>query len=1221
MEAFAQEIASTSKMFGLRVDGVPPPSENALLYETVSVVDGSPILRDMVFSPDYQYIYLLSDKQVSRLPVESCSQYSSCESCLGSGDPHCGWCVLHNKESWSAASQSELCISLGCQFNYLMQDLAGSVWFELAIGHPALPMCCHQGFLSEAQEEERVIAERSLSVMEHLLNETEKVLTLVCVRGMVEVLCEASGIRSCSRKEACEKWSEPLHFSTDVRQCVDITVTPDNMSVTSTSTQVTQFYMPLLKQKSQNLNVKVANVPNLSAGVTCVFEELSESPGEVLARGQILCMAPSLRDAPLVSHGYGDKRVVKLSLKSKETGLKFITTDFIFYNCSVLQSQPEGKSNHIQAPMLIHHAMLTSCHDNSRPSKGCDCGWHRPVHHLYFLQFLDHPDSQLTSISLWENEHLCRERPDLQICLQYLQHSSAAVEHHALLLQLWLASLPSGKLSVTPTLHSLQHMCSSCVSSPFPCNWCKYRHICTNNVAECSFQEGRVSSAECGLTLEQLRFESEQQNLMKSPSESISAITCAPCLRGCPQILPSTDILVPAGIVRPITLRARNLPQPQSGQKNYECVFNIQGKVQRIPAVRFNSSCIQCQNTSPVAACDPSSCHGNLREACKLISEVLRLLRLWAQHFDLLKRNAVKTICYAGGGLRINQYGYQAEQHSELFREPATGDFEAVGSMLMKLIQTHPEDLVHALELGAGRVFLEVRLPGCRLPDIVRLLTDPGQAVGSLTGTKREGEPEEKQSSAGTDQQNHLRKRKRFNKQTGFPRNTGAYWYEGNEMGDLPVDFSIVWDGDFPIDKPSSMRALLYKCEAQRDSCGLCLKAESMFDCGWCLSERKCLLKQHCSSAEHWMHQGRRNIRCSHPRITKIRPLTGPKEGGTRVTIEGENLGLQVREITHVRVAGVRCNPAAAEYISAERIVCDMEESLMSSPPGGPVELCIGDCSAEFRTQSSQTYSFVTPSFGRVRPEKGPVSGGTRLTISGRHLDAGSAVTVFLAQEECLFVRYAASLCRMLTSASLNIYSRAKKHDAALVLIVRKDLYAFPMTEKADLCRRTVREIVCVTPTSASGSGASSIRLLIDKAEVTSDTRFIYTEDPSIGSIDPNWSIINGSTILTVTGSNLLTIQEPKVRAKYGGVETTNVCTVVNDSVMTCLAPGIVYTKRQAPESGLHPDEFGFILDHVSALLILNGTPFTYYPNPTFDPLGNAGILEVKPGSPIILKA
>uniref|UniRef100_A0A671QHH1 Plexin A3 n=1 Tax=Sinocyclocheilus anshuiensis TaxID=1608454 RepID=A0A671QHH1_9TELE len=705
----------------IRVDGIPPPSENALLYETVPVVEGSPILRDMVFSPDYQYIYLLSDKQVSRLPVESCSQYSSCKTCLGSGDPHCGWCVLHNK---------------------------------------------------------------------------------------------------CSRKEACEKWAEMLHFSMELKHCVDITVTPDNMSVTSASTQ---------------LSVKVANVPNLSAGVTCVFEELTESPGEVLANGQILCMSPSLRDVPSVTQGYGDKRVVKLSLKSKETGLKFITTNFIFYNCSVLQS------------------------------------------------------------------------------------------------------------------------CSSCVSSPFPCNWCKYRHICTNNVAECSFQEGRVSS-------------------------------------GCPQILPSSDILVPAGIIRPITLRARNLPQPQSGQKNYECVFKIQGKVQRIPAVRFNSSCIQCQNTS--------------------------------------------------------------------------------------------------------------------------------------------------------------------------------YWYEGNEMGDLPVDFSIVWDGDFPIDKPSSMRG---KKSHTSPSYGYIL---TLCVCvGWCLADKKCLLKQHCPSPEHnWMHQGRRNVRCSHPRITKIRPLTGPKEGGTRVTIEGENLGLQFREITHVRVAGVRCNPAASEYISAERIVCDMEESLMSSPPGGPVELCIGDCSAEYRTQSSQMYSFVTPSFNRVRPEKGPVSGGTRLTISGRHLDAGSAVTVFLAQEECLFVR------------------------------------------------RTVREIVCVTPPSASGSGTSSVKLFIDKAEVTSVTHYIYTEDPTISSVEPNWSIINGSTTLTVTGTNLLTIQEPKVRAKYGGVETTNVCTLVNDSVMTCLAPGIIYTKRQVPDCGVHPDEFGFILDHVSALLILNGTPFTYYPNPTFDPLGNTGILEVKPGSPIILK-
>lgn len=43
-------------------------------------------------------------------------------------------------------------------------------------------------------------------------------------------------------------------------------------------------------------------------------------------------------------------------------------------------------------------------------------------------------------------------------------------------------------------------------------------------------------------------------------------------------------------------------------------------------------------------------------------------------------------------------------------------------------------------------------------------------------------------------------------------------------------------------------------------------------------------------------------------------------------------------------------------------------------------------------------------------------------------------------------------------------------------------------------------------------------------------------------------------------------------------------------------------------------------MTQVSSLLVLNSTPFTHYPNPIFDPLGNSGILEVKPGSPIILK-
>jgi len=51
-----------------------------------------------------------------------------------------------------------------------------------------------------------------------------------------------------------------------------------------------------------------------------------------------------------------------------------------------------------------------------------------------------------------------------------------------------------------------------------------------------------------------------------------------------------------------------------------------------------------------------------------------------------------------------------------------------------------------------------------------------------------------------------------------------------------------------------------------------------------------------------------------------------------------------------------------------------------------------------------------------------------------------------------------------------------------------------------------------------------------------------------------------------------------------------------------------------------HADEFGFIFNNVQALLVYNNTNLLYYPNPYFEPLSTNGVLEQKPGSPIILK-
>lgn len=52
----------------------------------------------------------------------------------------------------------------------------------------------------------------------------------------------------------------------------------------------------------------------------------------------------------------------------------------------------------------------------------------------------------------------------------------------------------------------------------------------------------------------------------------------------------------------------------------------------------------------------------------------------------------------------------------------------------------------------------------------------------------------------------------------------------------------------------------------------------------------------------------------------QILTVSGPPEGGTRVTIRGVNLGLDFSEIAQgVQVAGVPCTPLPEHYIVAEQ--------------------------------------------------------------------------------------------------------------------------------------------------------------------------------------------------------------------------------------------------------------------------------------------------------------
>nr|XP_012614217.1 plexin-A2 [Microcebus murinus]XP_020139995.1 plexin-A2 [Microcebus murinus] len=714
----------SGKLKKIRADG---PPHGGVQYEMVSVLkDGSPILRDMAFSIDQRFLYVMSERQVTRVPVESCEQYTTCGECLSSGDPHCGWCALHNM---------------------------------------------------------------------------------------------------CSRRDKCQRAWEPNRFAASISQCMSLTVRPSSISVS---------------EHSRLLSLVVSDAPDLSAGISCAFGNLTEVEGQV-SGSQVICISPGPKDVPVVPLDQ-DWFGLELQLRSKETGKIFVSTEFKFYNCSAHQ------------------------------------------------------------------------------------------------------------------------LCLSCVNSAFRCHWCKYRNLCTHDPTTCSFQEGRINISE-----------------------------------DCPQLVPTEEILIPVGEVKPITLKARNLPQPQSGQRGYECVLSIQGAVHRVPALRFNSSSVQCQNSS--------------------------------------------------------------------------------------------------------------------------------------------------------------------------------YQYDGMDISNLAVDFAVVWNGNFIIDNPQDLKVHLYKCAAQRESCGLCLKADRKFECGWCSDERRCTLHQHCSSlSSPWLDWSSHNVKCSNPQITEILTVSGPPEGGTRVTIHGVNLGLDFSEIAHhVQVAGVPCTPLPGEYIIAEQIVCEMGHAPVGTA-SGPVRLCIGECKPEFMAKSHQQYTFVNPSVLSLNPIRGPESGGTMVTITGHYLGAGSSVAVHLGNQTCEFYG------------------------------------------------RSMNEIVCVSPPSSNGLGPVPVSVSVDRARVDNSLQFEYIDDPRVQRIEPEWSIASGHTPLTITGFNLDVIQEPRIRVKFNGKESVNVCKVVNTTTLTCLAPSLTTDYRPGLDTVERPDEFGFVFNNVQSLLIYNDTKFIYYPNPTFELLSPTGVLDQKPGSPIILK-
>ncbi|XP_034004065.1 plexin-B3 [Trematomus bernacchii] len=374
--------------------------------------------------------------------------------------------------------------------------------------------------------------------------------------------------------------------------------------------------------------------------------------------------------------------------------------------------------------------------------------------------------------------------------------------------------------------------------------------------------------------------------------------------------------------------------------------------------------------------------------------------------------------------------------------------------------------------------------------------------------------------------------------------------------------------GERRIDASPGLRLQLYDCSAGQSDCSQCRAVPPEYSCVWCSGSPapSCVYNQSCSSVPA--------DTCPPPQITQVVPVSGPLEGGVLVTITGSNLGMKYQDVVGgVTVAGVQCPPLPEGYQISTRIVCELQAS--GGPREGPVLVTVGTTPPG---RSSQTFTYQDPQLLALVPDRGPVSGGTRLTIRGRSLLTGQ----------------------------------------------RADLRAFLGPQPCYIMEQVSHsQLVCETGRS-NRTGPVSLRLLFGQAERTvANASFRYLDDPVITDASPAESFYAGGRVVMVTGRNLGVVQQPIIAVWVEPVEGQRVkrrrrlallsakqqlvfnssrttvsepCSVLSSSQMTCLTP------RVSPE--VKVKGVWFQLDNVRVHFeTIKGQSFRYYPDPEFFPL------------------
>uniref|UniRef100_A0A1A9ZXZ1 Sema domain-containing protein n=1 Tax=Glossina pallidipes TaxID=7398 RepID=A0A1A9ZXZ1_GLOPL len=373
------------------------------------------------------------------------------------------------------------------------------------------------------------------------------------------------------------------------------------------------------------------------------------------------------------------------------------------------------------------------------------------------------------------------------------------------------------------------------------------------------------------------------------------------------------------------------------------------------------------------------------------------------------------------------------------------------------------------------------------------------------------------------------------------------YFYETNTY-EYEAKVDITWNRQHYID---TALITLYKCDVlgshrEHADCSLCVTRDSKYQCAWC--GNSCVYNDTCSSmaltTDHGLIHKPSNYPlsrandCPRPRIDMIKPLFGPIEGGTLVTIEGSNLGIKEEDVRgKISIGNVPCE--LVNYEISVKIEC--RTGGVNHEITAPVKV-FND--AGF-TESSVQFQFKDIQLIGLHPRVGPKSGGTQISLMGKYLNIGSNIRAFLDEYECHINMTKASSSRLTC-----VTSEATQPEPIRTLRLFVD-----GANRTYTCENhSERPINAYDHQLVTTRGKYAYHYHSHLPRFCSI--YNYTHDPTIMEIKPLRSFASGGRLLTVHGMYLDSIQNPELEVFFG-TERINktTCVVINASQMECPSP------------------------------------------------------------------